>query len=158
MMLLGGGELMVGSEWHWAGWLRSDASSAASEGDVQCDCENRWGRRSADPSHTPEVIYDMRNDSVLLSHICEASMSVGRLGLAIEHGIVGSPEWWEAVGTGCVEIQRFDGVIVRVDGGVNGDSTIVRIERGGEIKSWVAWAGFGSELIGRDEKNGDRYI
>src|SRR4051812_20037840 len=94
-----------------------------------------------------QVVYDIRNDSLLLSQISAASLSTGRLGLAIEHGVVGSSEWWEAVRLGVIAIHRFMGVIIQVDGGANGDSSIVRIEGNGEIKSWVAWEKFRYELI-----------
>jgi hypothetical protein len=98
---------------------------------------------------SPSVLYDMRHDAVLLAQISEASLSAGRLGLAIEHGVVASPPWWAAIQAGRIALMRFVGVIRRVDGGPMGDSAIVRIDGKGETKSWVPWAGFHSDLIGK---------
>ena len=105
-----------------------------------------------DPN-APTVVYDIRNDSEALSDIASASLSKGRLGLVMTHGIVGSTHWWDEVKNGRVEILAFVGVILRVDGGPMGDSAIVRIEgSSGEMMSWVAWNGFDADLIGRTVK------
>jgi hypothetical protein len=98
---------------------------------------------------SPGVVYDIRNDAVLLAQISEASLSSGNLGLALEHGVVGSPTWWAAVKAGQVNIVTFTGEILRVDGGPMGDVPTVRIGGKGEIKSWVAWEGFKSDLVGK---------
>lgn len=99
------------------------------------------------------VVYDIRNDSEALSDIATASLSQGRLGLVMTHGIVGSTQWWDEVQSGHVEVFTFVGVILRVDGGPMGDSAIVRIEgSSGEIMSWVAWNGFKADLIGQTVK------
>jgi hypothetical protein len=98
---------------------------------------------------SPGVLYDIRNDVVLLAQISEASLSAGHLGLAIEHGVVGSPTWWAAVKAGQVKIVKFVGTILRVDTGPMGDVAIVRIEGNGETKSWLPWEGFQSGLIGK---------
>jgi hypothetical protein len=95
------------------------------------------------------VVYDIRNDSLLLSQISAASTSTSRLGLGTEHGVVGSPDWWEAVGRGQVPVERFVGTIIQTDGGINGDSCIVRIKDGDTIKSWVAWDQFKPEFVGK---------
>ena len=62
----------------------------------------------------PNVVYDIRNDPVMLSDIAPASLSRGPLGLAMEHGIVGSPEWWTALRIGQVEVRTFLGIIIGV--------------------------------------------
>src|SRR5437868_117538 len=98
---------------------------------------------------SPGVLYDIRNDAVLLVQISDASLSPGRLGLAIEHGVVGSPAWWTAIQEGRIALMKFVGVIRRVDGGPMGDSAILRIEGKGGTKSWVPWAGFHPDLIGK---------
>jgi hypothetical protein len=95
------------------------------------------------------VVYDIRNDFLLLSQISSASMSTSRLGLGTEHGVVGSPDWWEAVRRGEVPVERFVGTIIQTDGGINNDSCIVRIKNDDTIKSWVAWDGFKPEFIGK---------
>ena len=95
------------------------------------------------------VVYDIRQDSILLSQMRTASLSTGPFGLSTVHGIVGSPDWWTAVEAGRVKVETFVGVIRRVDGGPMGDSAIVRIEGGGETRSWTAWEGFGPSLIGK---------
>jgi hypothetical protein len=100
--------------------------------------------------NSPGVLYDIRKDSVLLAQISEASLSAGRLGLAIENGVVGSPAWWAAMQAGQITILKFVGVIRRVDGGPMGDSAIVRIEGNGDTKSWVPWVGFQLDLIGKN--------
>lgn len=98
---------------------------------------------------SPDVVYDIRQDNVLLAQMRRTSLASGQLGLAIEHGVVGSPEWWAAVEAGQVKIETFIGVILRVDGGPMGDSAIVRIQGEGEMKSWVAWEGFEAHLVGK---------
>lgn len=94
------------------------------------------------------VVYDLRQDAELLAQIAEASLSSGGFGLAFEHGIVGSSDWWAAVWAGHVQLSKFVGRIRRVDGGPMGDSAIVRIEGDGETKSWVPWEGFHRDLLG----------
>ena len=95
------------------------------------------------------VVYDIRQDSIKLSQMRSASLSSGPFGLSTIHGIVGSPDWWNAVEAGRVKVVQFVGVIRHVDGGPMGDSTIVRIEGNGETKSWTAWEGFDRSLIGK---------
>ena len=103
--------------------------------------------RLLDPA-SRDVLYDIRNDAVLLAQIQEASLSPGPLGLTTENGVVGSPEWWVALKEGRIKKMEFVGVILRVDGGPMGDSAIMRIKGKSETKSWVTWEGFQSELIG----------
>jgi hypothetical protein len=98
---------------------------------------------------SPGVLYDIRKDTVLLAQIAEASLSAGPLGLAIEHGVVGSPAWWAAVRAGHVNIVTFVGTVVRVDGGPMGDAAIVRVKGDGETKSWLRWEGFQPNLVGQ---------
>ena len=99
------------------------------------------------------VVYDIRNDSEALSDIASASLSNGRLGLVMTHGIVGSKQWWYEVQNGRVEVSAFVGGILRVDGGPMGDSAIVRIEgSNGKMMSWVAWNGFSPDLVERTVK------
>jgi hypothetical protein len=101
-------------------------------------------------SNSSHVIYDLKQDRVLLRQIEEASLLSGNLGLAIgDSGIVGSTEWWEAVEAGKLQITKFVGMIRSVDGGPMGDSTIVRIVGEGETKSWTAWEGFDPKLTGK---------
>jgi hypothetical protein len=95
------------------------------------------------------VAYDLRQDTDLLAQIRQATSSRGDLGLSAENGVVGSSEWWTAVGIGKVPSKVFEGVILRVDGGPMGDSSIVRIQGSHEMKSWVAWNGFDASLIGQ---------
>jgi hypothetical protein len=95
------------------------------------------------------VLYDIRTDSLLLAQIAKASQSTGQLGLAVEHGVVGTAPWWEAVQRKDIAILTFVGVIRRVDGGPMGDSAIVRIEGNAQTKSWVPWDGFQSTDIGK---------
>jgi hypothetical protein len=102
------------------------------------------------------VVYDMRQDKTLLAQMRKASLSTGQLGLTVEYGIVGSSEWWSVVESGKIKIETFIGCIRRVDGGPMGDSATVRIEGNGETKSWMAWEGFNSTLIGK--KVDVRYI
>lgn len=97
----------------------------------------------------PDVVYDIRDDSVLLSQIREASLSSGPFGLSVVYGIVGSPEWWSAVESGAVPLETFRGIILRADSGQMGDSVIVRIQGETEIRSWTAWKGFNRDLIGK---------
>jgi hypothetical protein len=53
------------------------------------------------------------------------------------------------VNAGRIKVETFVGVIRRLDGGPMGDSAIVRIDGGGEVKSWTAWEGFNRSLIGK---------
>jgi hypothetical protein len=96
------------------------------------------------------VVYDLKQDQVLLRQIREASLSSGSLGVAIgDSGIVGSAEWWEAVEAGKLPITKFVGTIRSVDGGPMGDTPTVRIDGERETKSWIAWAGFDRALLGK---------
>jgi hypothetical protein len=95
------------------------------------------------------VAYDLRQDANKLSQIRVASLSSGPFGLSTVNGIVGSPEWWGAIEAGIVKIESFVGVIRRVDGGPMGDSAIVRIESGGDTRSWMMWEGFTKALLGK---------
>jgi hypothetical protein len=100
-------------------------------------------------SDSPGVVYDLRQDLVLLDQIRSASLFSADFGLAIEYGVVGSAEWWAAVEVEKVPIVRFVGVIDRVDGGPMGDTPTVRIKGEQVTKSWIAWDGFDSNLIGK---------
>jgi hypothetical protein len=101
-------------------------------------------------SNSSHVIYDLKQDHLLLRQIREASLSSGNLGLAIgDSGIVGSAEWWEAVEAGKLPIMKFVGAIRSVDGGPMGDSRILRIDGERETKSWTAWEGFDPTLTGK---------
>lgn len=98
---------------------------------------------------SPGVLYDIRTDEILLADISEASLASGASGLSVEFGIVGSSSWWLAVKIGRIKIEKFVGVIYEVDGGPMGDSAILRLRGDMETKSWMAWAGFHSNLIGK---------
>ena len=54
-----------------------------------------------------------------------------------------------AVESGKVPVNVFEGVILRVDRGPMGDSAIVRVQGGREMKSWAAWKGFQPSLVGQ---------
>ena len=98
---------------------------------------------------SPSVLYDIRKDSILLGQIRNASLSAGHFGLTTADGIVGSPEWWMAVARGDIKVEMFTGMIASVDGGPMGDSAIVRVQGDHELRSWTAWDGFDSRLIGK---------
>jgi hypothetical protein len=98
---------------------------------------------------TPGIIYDLRRDKAKLNRIRKASLSTGQLGLTIENGIVGSPEWWSVIESGRIKVEKFIGFIRDLDRGPMGDSAIVRIEGNNETKGWIAWEEFNSNLIGK---------
>jgi hypothetical protein len=98
---------------------------------------------------SPRVVYDIRHDSVGLELKRNASLSDGPGGVELNHGLVGSPEWWLAIESGQIKLEAFVGTIRAVAGGIMGDTLNVHIEGADEKQRWVAWRGFDPTLHGK---------
>jgi hypothetical protein len=98
---------------------------------------------------SPRVAYDIRRDSVGLELMRKASLSDGPWGVELNHGLVGSPEWWSAIESEQLKLESFTGTIRVVAGGMMGDTLNVHIEGTNEKQRWVAWRGFDPTLDGK---------
>jgi hypothetical protein len=97
---------------------------------------------------SPRVLYDIREDVSHLEKMRKASTSKGPWGVAIPHGVVGSPEWWSAVESGQIKLETFVGTISSTDNGPMGDTLEVHIKGPEGVQSWIAWKGFEIALVG----------
>lgn len=98
------------------------------------------------------VLYDIRHDVSLLEKMRKASISNGPWGVAIQHGLIGSPEWWSALESGQIKLETFVGVI-SANYGPHGDTLEVHITGPEGKQSWTAWNGFEFTLVGRQVRS-----
>jgi hypothetical protein len=99
--------------------------------------------------NSPRVSYDIRRDLVEMELMCKASLSDGPWGVDLNHGLVGSDEWWSAIKSGQIRMETFVGIVRMVDGGMMGDTLEVHIEGEKGKQQWVAWRGFDPTLNGK---------
>lgn len=95
------------------------------------------------------VVYDIRRDTVGLELMRNASLSSGPGGVELNHGLIGSQEWWSAIETGRLKLETFVGILRPVAGGMHGDTLKVYIEAEDKKQRWVAWRGFEPSLNGK---------
>ena len=100
--------------------------------------------------NSSRVVYDLRLDIAKLEIMQKASLSDGPMGVPMDYGLIGSPQWWLAIETGKIKLETFLGKIREVSGGMMGDTLNVHFEGVDEIKKWVAWRGFDSMLNGKE--------
>lgn len=68
-----------------------------------------------------KTIYSLRADPEPIKHMQNASLSKGTAGLKITHGLIGSPEWWQAIESGALQVHKLRGKISRFWPGHHGD-------------------------------------
>jgi hypothetical protein len=104
---------------------------------------------------SPRVLYDIRDDLEKLAKMQKASTSTGPWGVAIQHGFVGSPEWWSAVESGRIKLETFAGAI-SANWGPHGDVLHVHVIGPEGRQDWTAWNGFEMSLVGTKVRT--RYV
>ncbi len=106
--------------------------------------------------NAPRVLFDIRNDADKLARMQKASTSAGPWGVAIQHGFVGSPEWWSALESREIKLETFEGTISGTDFGPMGDTLEVHITGPEGKQDWIAWTGFDVALVGTKVRT--RYV
>jgi hypothetical protein len=82
-------------------------------------------------------IYNLANEAERIKKVQHATLHTEQYGLVPEHGLFGSPEWWEAVRKGTIPTVHIDGIISRIFMGSMGDWPEFEIDAGGEKTTWT---------------------
>lgn len=82
-------------------------------------------------------VYNLADDHEEIRLTQRATLHTTDYGLVPEHGLFGSPEWWEAVRNGTIPTHRIEGIISRVYMASMNDWPEFEIESGGKKTSWT---------------------
>ena len=82
-------------------------------------------------------VYDLKADHTFISAVQKATLETGDYGLVPEHGLFGSPEWWQAINAGVIPTNTIEGVISRVYMSGHNDWPEFEINDGVDKTSWT---------------------
>ena len=60
------------------------------------------------------AIYDLHDDASFIAAVQEATLTTKKYGITQEHGLFASSQWWQAIDSGVLPIQRVNGMVTRV--------------------------------------------
>jgi hypothetical protein len=58
-----------------------------------------------------EIVYRLSDDGEIITRVQRATLDTGQFGIAMDHGLFGSKEWWEAIGRGDLSTYTVRGTI-----------------------------------------------
>lgn len=82
-------------------------------------------------------VYNLANHPEQIRKIQHATLHTKDYGLVPEHGLFGSPEWWEAVRNGTIPTVHIEGIISRVYMGSMNDWPEFELDAGGQKTTWT---------------------
>ena len=88
------------------------------------------------------LAYDLRQDSQRVSAVQNATMTTDRYGIVPEHGLLGSEEWWQAIESGLIQVNRLEGTVSRVYMSGHNDFPEFEVDDG---NSKTRWERYGKE-------------
>ena len=96
-----------------------------------------------------KTVYELANDSERITEMQQASRDTD-VGLSLNHGLVGSDEWWKNIEEGTLALSVVEGKILEAHGGPMGDWPSIRVDDGsGKARSWTAYTYFDPQDKGR---------
>ncbi len=95
------------------------------------------------------TIYDFRRDKRQIEILQEASLHRDDCGLVTTPALVGSPEWWELVGTEALPVHTIEGTISRVYMSGHNDFPEFEIDAGETKTQWMRQGEDTAYTVGR---------
>jgi hypothetical protein len=88
-----------------------------------------------------ETVYDLRTDTENIGHMQRGSLSPGPTGLAITHGLIGSPDWWAHIRAGTLHLRKVEGTVSGYWPGqwAAGPAEFEVRDQNGNASRWLCW-------------------
>jgi len=95
------------------------------------------------------LIYDLREADAYVASVQDATLHSDWAGLVPEHGLFGSPEWWQAIEDGCIPVRTVLGRISRVYMSGHNDYPEFEVDDGTERTQWTREGPHDAYVVGR---------
>ena len=82
------------------------------------------------------LAYDLRHDSRRVSAVQNATLTTERYGIVPDHGLFGSDEWWRAIESGALQVNRIEGTVCRVHMSGHNDFPEMDVDDGMSKSRW----------------------
>jgi hypothetical protein len=93
-------------------------------------------------------IYDLREDTPVIENIRNATLNTEDYGVASDHGLFGSEEWWAAIERGDLTVHTVEGVISDVYESGHNDFPQFEVDDGTRKTDWVREGDDSAYVIG----------
>jgi hypothetical protein len=85
-----------------------------------------------------QIVYQLRHNQKFIDQVQKATLTTKEFGLQPTHGLFGSPDWWENIKTGKLQMHTIRGVIEQVYMGSQNDWPMCEVlSDDGETSKWT---------------------
>jgi len=94
-------------------------------------------------------VYDLRRNRNRVADVQHATLHTDRYGIVPDHGLFGSDEWWQAIGSGAIETHTVEGHISRVYMSGHNDFPEFEVDDGSSRTQWERFGDDDWYVVGR---------